>query len=380
VVVPEFAPLAAVDEAAGRPSRGPVRLRPRLDPKPWGGNRLAGFGFAPPAGAGPLGEALITDPDAVVASGPAAGATLGDLAAADPAGFVGPAGLAATGGHAVFPLLTKFVDAGGDLSIQVHPGDALAREQGEPTGKTEAWHVLAADPDAAVWAGLTDGAAPEAFCAAVAAGRADAVAMLRRIPVRSGTTLLLPAGCVHALGRGVLVYEIQQPSNTTYRLYDWGRLDAAGRPRDLHLDLGARALDPAPRPEPIEPLPLPALAGQRELLVACRRFALERLTAMVGDRLWLPASPSPQVITCLGGALRLRGDGERATLQAGESAAIPAGGVCTVDVIMPTVVLRGWVPDLATDVLRPLRAAGASDERIAAMAGPLPDLREALAG
>jgi mannose-6-phosphate isomerase len=381
VPVPEFLPAAAnaaADVAETKRTHGPVLLRPRLDAKPWGGGRLARFGFALPDGEGPLGEALLTDPAAVLETGPFAGEALGVAAVADPAGFVGDAGFAATSGRPVFPLLAKFVDAGGDLSIQVHPGDELARAQGEATGKTEAWHVLAAEPGAAVWAGLAEGVSAEQFVEAIQAGGEGAVGLLRRLPAVPGTTFVLPAGCVHALGAGVLVYEIQQPCNTTYRLFDWGRVDDTGRPRDLHLDLGLRALDPTPRPEPIATLPLPTLAGQRDLLAACRSFALERIVWMVGDRVWLPASPSPQVVTCLGGALRLRGDGGRALLQTGDTAVIPAGGVCTVDVIMPSVALRGWVPDLVADVVRPLRAEGASDDRIAAMAGPLPDLREAM--
>lgn len=379
--VPEFPPASLV--TAGDPVdawRAPLLLRPRLDPKPWGGRRLAGLGFALPDAAEPLGEALITHGDAVAGSGPSAGTPLADLVAGDSAGFVGERGRAATGGENLFPLLTKFVDAAGDLSIQVHPDDALAREQGEATGKTEAWHVLAADPGAAIYAGLADGASPADFVAAVRAGGAGAADMLRRMPAVPGTSFVLPAGCVHALGRGVLIYEIQQPSNTTYRLYDWDRVDADGRGRELHLDLGLRALDPTPRPEPIAPLPLPTLAGQRDLLVACRSFALERITLMVGDRFWLPADESPQVMTCLAGALRLRAGGERVLIQAGDSLIIPAGVVCTVDIIMPSVALRGWVPDLGRDIIRPLRSAGAGDARIAAMSGPLPDLAEALAG
>ncbi len=378
--VPEFPPATFDLDSDAAEWRAPLPLRPLLDAKPWGGRRLGGLGFALPDAAEPLGEALITHGEATAASGPLAGARLADIVAADPAGFVGERGRGAAGGHDLFPVLAKFIDAAGDLSIQVHPDDDLAREQGEATGKTEAWHVLAADPGAAIYAGLAEGISPNDFVAAVRAGGDGAAAMLRRVPAVPGTSFVLPAGCVHALGRGVLIYEIQQPSNTTYRLYDWDRVDAEGRGRELHLDLGLRALDPAPRPEPISPLPLPTLAGQRDLLAACRAFALERITLMVGDRFWLPADESPQVMTCLAGALRLRGGGERVTIQAGDSLVIPVGVVCTVDIIMPSVALRGWVPDLARDIVRPLRAAGATDEQIAAMAGPLPDVREALAG
>ncbi len=354
----------------------PLLIQPRLDAKPWGGSRLERFGFALPSGSEPLGEALLTHSDSTVAASPNGAdvtTTLEDLVETAPDAWVGSLGATVTGDRPCFPLLTKFIDAGDDLSIQLHPDDDAARAAGEPVGKTEAWHVLAAEPGSWLYLGLREGVSADTFEAAVRHG-GEMVKLLRRIPAAPGTTVLLPAGTVHALGRGALLYEIQQPSTITYRLHDWGRVDDLGRRRDLHLDAGFRVLNPNLRPEPIPPVRLPSAVGKREVLVATHLFALERLALHVGEPLVLPAEESPQVVTCLGGIFRLDGQGGGVGLQVGETAIAPAGVPLRLAPTMPGVVLRAWVPDLWRDIVRPARAAGATDAEIAALAGPLPDL------
>src|SRR3954451_13901740 len=131
--------------------RGPVRLSPYLDPKPWGGQGLRRIGFVFPEDA-VIGEAHLTAPGAIVADGPLAGQTLEALVLADPAGTIGALGLRATGGAPVFPLLIKLIDAHDVLSVQVHPDDEEARVLGSP-GKTEAWHVLSAGIDSELYLG-----------------------------------------------------------------------------------------------------------------------------------------------------------------------------------------------------------------------------------
>lgn len=353
----------------------PLRLRPRLVGKPWGGTRLAGFGFGAPDGVEPWGEAHISHGCSGVVDS-AGERSLAELVGVEPERFVGERGRQAAGG-ALFPLLIKLIDTAADLSIQIHPDDASARGAGEATGKTEAWHILAAEPGATVRVGLRSDADPAAFAAAVRAGDPALVAMLREIPVVPGDTILLPAGSVHAIGRGILTYEIQQPSDITYRLFDWGRVDAAGRSRQLHIEQGLAVLAPDVRPEPIAPVSLPADVGQRDLLAACRAFALERITLHVGEWISFNCEESPQVITCLGGAFRLAGQNRLLRLQAGESALIPAGEIAVMDPIAPGIVLRGWVPDLERDVIRPARAGGAGAAAIAALAGPLDHLHAA---
>ena len=170
--------VAAVDGA-------PLPVVPRIDGKPWGGRRLAEFGFDLPPGE-PIGEALITASEAVVAAGPRAGTTLGALAEADPAGLCGARGLAVTGGHPVFPLLIKIIDAAANLSIQVHPDDAGAKAHGPgKLGKTEAWVVLAAAEGAIIYAGLEEGVPLGDFEATVRAERGGSAGHLRRLPCSS---------------------------------------------------------------------------------------------------------------------------------------------------------------------------------------------------
>lgn len=358
----------------------PLLVRPRLEAKPWGGSRLERFGFVLPAGSEPLGEALLTHGDASVVEPPdGEGPTLTRLVEAAPWAWIGALGAVVTGDRPCFPLLIKFIDAGDDLSIQLHPDDRAARAIGEPIGKTEAWHVLAAEPGSWLYLGLEPGLAVEEFVAAVRGGE-GVDHLLRRIPAEPGMTVLLPAGTVHALGRGILLYEIQQPSTITYRLHDWGRLDGHGHGRELHVDAGLRVLKPALRPEPIAPVALPSTVGQRQALVATHLFALERIALHVGESLILPAEESPQVVTCLGGIVRLDGRGGGVALQTGETAIAPAGLPLRLSPTMPGVVARAWVPDLWRDIVRPARAAGASDAAIAALSSPLPDLQALLTG
>jgi len=182
-----------------------------------------------------------------------------------------------------FPLLVKLLDAQRDLSVQVHPDDAYARAHGDDAlGKAEMWVVLHAAPGAELICGLAPGATREALRAALEEG--DPGPLLRRMPIAPGDAVHLPAGTVHALLAGALVAEIQQNSDATYRLYDWGRLGADGRPRELHVD---KALDVIAwdRPAPCKATPRPLHAEEgvvREALVSGddprARFTVERVT------------------------------------------------------------------------------------------------------
>ena len=172
----------------------------------------------------------------VVAFGPLAGATLGSIVRDRGRELLGRrAGLAA------FPLLFKFLDARLDLSVQVHPDDARAARLSPPDrGKTEAWYVVDAMPGSRIWAGTTAGTDAAAFAAALRAGRVADV--LHSFEPRPGDCVFIPAGTVHAIGGGLLVAEIQQSSDVTYRLHDWGRVGPDGRPRQLHVEAGLEAV------------------------------------------------------------------------------------------------------------------------------------------
>lgn len=346
---------------------------PRLDQKPWGGRRLASFGMELPE-TGKIGEALVTADDAAITGGDGAGRTLGDLVRADPDGRLGERGRGAVGGRAIFPLLVKLIDAREHLSIQVHPDDARAESLGSlgSLGKTEAWHVLAAEPGAELFLGLRSGVEVEEFAEAATTLDGSSARSMRSILARAGTTVMIPAGTIHALGAGVVVYEIQQPSDVTFRLDDWGRVDAEGHPRETHLDQGLAVMQADLRPELIGPVRLRTALGERHLLVACRYFALERIALPAGAPLELGQSDSPVVLTMLSGeatiGLEAFGPGQSAVIWAG-----PEPGIELV-AGSPLVALVSSVPDLGRDVVGRARHSGASDRAISGLGEPLNDV------
>ena len=199
---------------------------------PWGGERIRRL-YGRQAPPGKLSESweVSTRPEglSVINRGSWAGRTLADLVRAHPREVLGPA---AVDGRADFPLLFKIIDARERLSLQVHPDDAAAaRGMGE--AKTEMWVVLDAGPEARIWAGWRPGISPAEVKEAAASGAFESI--LQSYPARTGDAFFIPGGRVHALDAGALIYEVQQNSNTTYRLYDWGRRAADGQPRPTHL-------------------------------------------------------------------------------------------------------------------------------------------------
>lgn len=358
-------------------SSPPFRTEPRFDPKPWGGRGLERLGLSPPDD-GPIGEAVVSADDAVVAGGRDNGRSLAELVAADPVGVAGRRGLAVCGERPLFPLVVKLIDAVADLSIQVHPDDGAAAVRGQ-TGKTEAYHVLAAAPGARIALGIRGGVSRQEFAARCRAGERLAP-LLRWLPAVPGQTIVIPAGTVHALGAGCLVYEVQQPCDITYRLDDWGRVDAGGHRRPLHVEDGLAVVDPGSRPEPIPPLPVRSAVGRRQILAACRFFALERIALAAGETVEAAATDAPQVMTCLRGAAAVATAGGALDLSAGGASIVPAAGnPASLAAREPTVLLRAWVPDLSAEIVAPLRAAGHPGWQVARLSGPLADLGELLA-
>ena len=347
-------------------SKGPVRpvkVNPRLDRKPWGGRRLEDWGIELPPHA-TVGEALLTAPEATVASGDHQGTPLGELARQDRNAWIGTRGLAATGGRPIFPLLIKLIDGHADLSIQVHPDDRAAAALGLGTGKTEAYHILAAESGSVIYLGLDEAASQERFAASCLRADASAAGCLRQVPAEPGMTVLIPAGTPHALGAGVALYEIQQPSNITFRLDDWGRLDASGTARALHHAEGLAIINPHSRPEPIPSLSLGDPESGRLLLVATRYFALERIVLDANSVARFAEIDSPQVLTCIEGAATVDVSGWVSSTATGETLIVPAGVAATMTGRRHGVVMRGWVPDLEQEVIAPARAAGVPDDAI----------------
>lgn len=335
----------------------------------WGGDRLRTvLGMPAPAGA-PIGEAwLVSDHasfESPIANGEWRGQTLHALLEADPAFLLGDT--ARPTPHGRFPLLLKVLDAAETLSVQVHPDDEAAAALGEPdAGKTEMWHVLAADPGSELICGLAPRVSPDTFFEAARAGNPDA--LLRRFPSPAGTTAFVAAGTVHAIGAGILLAEIQQNSDLTYRIHDWNRADSQGRPRELHLDKAARVTDPgAAHGGPARPLTCEGPDGPVTLLGACRYFA-SALLPVSGSRRHSTGGHSFHLILSCDGPMEISAGDETISLARCQAALIPAGAgaFCLTG---RGNVLDYYVPRLREDIVRPLQAAGHGAEAIIALGG-----------
>jgi mannose-6-phosphate isomerase len=205
----------------------------------WGGRRFASLLDRQLTDPGPYAESweLVDRPEdqSVVRAGPLTGRTLGQLVREHRAELLG---LGTSSGP--FPLLFKFLDAHKVLSVQVHPDDSAAAQRTPPDrGKTEAWYVVEAEPGSQIYAGLKPDVNRDDLAAAIAAGHCEDV--LHTIEPSVGDCIFIPAGTVHAIGAGLVIAEIQQSSDVTYRLFDWNRVGADGKPRPLHLDEGLAA-------------------------------------------------------------------------------------------------------------------------------------------
>ncbi|OGG50206.1 MAG: hypothetical protein A3F84_26260 [Candidatus Handelsmanbacteria bacterium RIFCSPLOWO2_12_FULL_64_10] len=389
---------------------GPLKLTPLHVEKPWGGRALSRlFGRTLSEGAC-IGESWeVSDrPEAqsLVAEGPQKGRALEDLRRTFGEALIGTLASAVSPGR--FPLLIKWIDARELLSVQVHPDDGAARALGEPDpGKTEAWIVADAEPGARMVYGLRERMTGEAVRAAAAAGGIEP--HLGWVAAQPGDCFMVPPGAVHALGAGIVVYEVQQNSNITYRLWDWGRTGADGRPRDLHLDRAASVLDGGFGPQgPVPPVRIALDGGSRRYAVACSHFAVEILEVRPGgsiaDRcdgrsfhaltVWegngeiIPHPPPAPSLSVYGeravgrdlmgatggvggnnGLSPWSGEGEvvsRLTpLSAGDTVLVPA---CAGDYRLTSApglrVIKSCVPDLDADVVAPLRRAGVPEEDI----------------
>lgn len=297
----------------------PLRFQPLFRRYLWGGRRLGdrlGKSIGPEPDYAESWEVVDHDDDqSVVIAGPLAGATLGEL--------VRERGPDLLGRHAPrtrFPLLMKLLDCNRTLSVQVHPNDQQAAQQSPPDlGKTEAWVVIDAEPGSRIYAGLKPGVTPDQLRAALDAG--TCAECLHDFAARPGDCVFIPAGTVHALGEGLLIAEIQQASDTTFRLFDWNRVDAQGQPRPLHIEQALAVIDF--ERGPIAPQrPVETHEAGRERLVSCDQFQLERRRA--SQPVVLGGDDRFCLITVLDGGLTLEGDPTGRPLHAGQSALLPA--------------------------------------------------------
>ena len=322
----------------------PLRFEPIYQYRLWGGRRLAGLLAAPLPGDGPIGEAwVLSDRDdhaSRVADGPLKGRTIGQLMEQSPEQLLGTL----AGRFSRFPLLLKFLDVREMLSLQVHPADARKDllPAGE-TGKTEAWVVLEAGTKSRIYAGLKPGTTADDLRRAVAGGVvADNVASF--IP-KQGDSVFLPAGTVHSLGGDVVVFEIQENSDVTFRLDDWGHVDPkSGRPRALQVDQALSAIDVAQGAvAPVAPVVEETKPVERERLFDCDHFRLWRLRGQ--SPFAVGAAGVPRVLVCIEGTGRVEHGGETYAAAKGDVLLLPAAvGACVFQPSGTVTVLEAALP------------------------------------
>jgi mannose-6-phosphate isomerase len=250
----------------------PLRLEASLHETIWGGRRLERDHWKqiPPTQT-LVGEAWETETSNLIANGAYAGKTLGTIVQELGTSFIGERAAALYGQR--FPLLAKFIDANAQLSVQVHPDDIYAAEhEGGKLGKTEFWYILAAEPHSTIVYGFKEQTTRSEVEQAIQNVTLDR--LLHQEEVQAGDVVFVPAGTVHAIGSGILLYELQEYSDITYRMYDYGRLTPSGQPRELHIErsLAVSSYDVAPR---IKKTPVTLQSGhnyEERCLVACRYF------------------------------------------------------------------------------------------------------------
>jgi mannose-6-phosphate isomerase len=318
----------------------PLRLEPLFRRYLWGGRKLGTLlGKSIGEGSDYAESWEVVDRGADqsrIVAGPFAGMSLGELMSTHGAELLGrhyP--------QLRFPLLLKFLDCNKTLSVQVHPDDKMAARLNPPDlGKTEAWVVLAADLGSLIYAGLKRGFDRAALAREVQRGTCELC--LHRIEPKVGDCVFLPAGAVHALGAGLVIAEIQQSSDATFRLFDWNRFGTDGQPRPLHVEQSLDAIDYSLGPlSPQRPQPTEQPYVQR--LVGCDKFVLDRWQfeqprTIGGDERF-------HLVAVLAGSVQIAEDPTGKPLQTGQTMLLPARlGKCQLVPTQPTTMLDIYLP------------------------------------
>lgn len=294
---------------------GPFRLRPIYSKRVWGRRDLRPWyddSDLPEA----VGESWLTGPESVIDTGPLAGKTLAEAVGEHAKAILGTSG--GVSGDGEFPLLIKFLFPNDKLSVQVHPNDAQAQAMGEPRGKTECWYVLAAEAGAEIALGLKPGVGRAEVEASVANHSMEE--LLKMVLVATGDMVFVDAGTIHAIGPGVTILETQQTSDTTYRMYDYGR------PRELHLEQGLHVMQAETRAGKVTPV-------EREgytRLIEEKYFTVDRYDLA-------PATPAELPGWSVGSLVALDGSGtvgyeggEDVAIAVGQAVVLPMGCAVTV--------------------------------------------------
>lgn len=301
----------------------------------WGGTRLKDE-YGKKIDMNPLAESwecsVHSDGPCYVANGRYKGKTLKEVLEEHPE-YIG------TKANGEFPILAKFIDAKKDLSVQVHPDDEYALEYEGQNGKTEMWYIIDADEGASLIYGFKHKVSKEILERAIKKGELDK--HLQKVEVHKGDLFFVPAGTVHGIGKGILLAEVQESSNVTYRVYDYDRVDKNGKKRELHFDKAVQVMDMGIAPDIKQKKRLVKYypGCSRELLCRCKYFEIERIQVTKGFSFSVMEN-SFQVLMCLDGYGQVEVDGYKLVrFSKGETVFLPAGiGRCLI--IGDTSVLK----------------------------------------
>lgn len=320
----------------------PLRFEPLLKRLIWGGRRLGTILGKPLGPESDYAESWEVsdhrDDVSRVADGSLAGTSLRTLLRERRLDLMGTA----LSDRTQFPLLVKFLDAHQVLSVQVHPDDEAGARLVGDNGKTEAWVILHADPGSVIYAGLRPGVQRHTFEKALAAGTVEP--LLHAFEPRAGDCVFIPAGTVHAIGAGIVLAEIQQMSDATFRVFDWNRIGPDGQPRALHVRQALDAIDFRAGPvDPVRAGPDPATGGQREGLVDCPYFTLDRWA--LKERVMIGSRERFTLLLGLAGRATLHHEARDYELTPGTTYLLPASiGPCSLAPAPAATLLACQVP------------------------------------
>jgi mannose-6-phosphate isomerase len=353
----------------GSASLCPARLEPNFSPRPWGARTLAPLFPEKSNLTEPLGEAWMTGVECRFASGSFAGQKLGDVWPTLPTTWTGTKVGDADGS---FPLLVKFIFADEKLSVQVHPDDDYAARHEKAAGgrgKTEMWFAIHARPGAEVLAGLKPGVTPEIFKRAIEDGSAENC--LQRVPLHAGEAIFVPAGTTHTIGAGLMLCEVQEYSDLTYRVFDYDRRDAQGRSRELHIEKALQVIRFGEQHGgKIEPVRIARGGVTETYFIACRYFAVEKWE--FAESAVRATSPEHfDLLIFLEGRGSIQWAGESVNYAPAQTWLLPAAlGAYRLVPRERTSVLRAYVPASLDEFARELVARGVSEAALSRLVYP----------
>ncbi|MCM4158684.1 mannose-6-phosphate isomerase [Antarcticibacterium flavum] len=299
----------------------PLKFRPILKEKIWGGKKLVEI-LNKKSGSGELGESWeisgVKGDISIIENGVHSGSTLKELLEEYKEALVGKKVYKTFGNE--FPLLIKYIDAKTELSVQLHPNDALARKRHDSFGKTEMWYIMQADEGAKINIGFTHTISKDEYLDHLEKGRITN--LLNFEEVKKGDTFFINTGKVHAIGAGVLLAEIQQTSDVTYRIYDWDRVDAEGNSRELHTEQALDAID-FERKDDFR-LSYERILNGSSTIATCEYFTTNYLPVKGEVKKDYTALDSFVIYMCVSGDALIRIGDHKETLQQGQSLLIPA--------------------------------------------------------